>query len=130
MHEHHPRPGSAWEEILDQACRRSRPDSGSPISIRRSLSVLSEGEREDLDLHLSRTLNEEESEAMADCLVQLEDLLSDRPMALELLDHVRQDIARTALRCIEQSYRFGKRRGQKEALDLMVPYVNEVAPSS
>jgi hypothetical protein len=53
-------------------------------------------------------------------------MLDDRPLALELLEHVRHDLARTALRCIEESYRFGKRRGQKEALDLLVPYAHEL----
>ena len=69
------------------------------------------------------------AEAMADCLAQLEELLADRPHALELLEHVRQDVARTALRCIEQSYLFGKRRGHKDALDLLLPYINHLSPA-
>jgi hypothetical protein len=121
--------GAAWDDLLDQACRKSGPDSGSPFSARRALSSLPDGEREDLDLHLSRSLKEDESEAMTDCLIQLEDLLKDQPHALELLDHVRQDVARTALRCIEQSYLFGKRRGQREALDMLIPYVHEMSTS-
>ena len=127
MPEHRPRPGAGWEDLLDQACRRSRPEAGSPHSVRRSLSHLPDAEREELDLFLSGALNEDESEAMADCLDRLEEMLEDRPDALELLEHVRQDVARTALRCIEESYRFGKRRGQREALDLLVPYIQERA---
>ena len=129
MSERHPSSGTDWENLLSEACRRSRPESGSLHSVRRSLSGLPEGEREELDLHLSSTLNDEESEAMADCLSRLEELLDDRPRALELLEHVRQDVARTALRCIEQSYRFGKRKGQKEALDLLIPYLRDNAPA-
>jgi hypothetical protein len=129
MSESHPRPGTGWEDLLDEACRRASPESGSPHSIRRSLSILSETEREELDHHLSATLKEDESEAMADCLLQLEDVLADHPHALELLEHVRQDIARTALRCIEHSYRFGKRRGQREALDMLIPYIRDLSPS-
>ena len=120
-----PRPGDRWEDLLDQACRHSRNGSDPVPASRRSLSVLPDHEREELDLHLSSTIHEEDSEAMAECLAQLEDMLQDRPQALELLEHVRQDVARTALRCIEQSYRFGKRKGHKEALDMMLPYLHE-----
>ena len=123
------RPEPNWEDWLDEATRSARPEAGNPFSVRRSLSVLPEAERDALDSHLSGTLNEDESEAIADCLVQLEDLLRDRPRALELLEHIRHDVARTALRCIEESYRFGKRRGQKEALDMILPYARDLAAS-
>lgn len=129
MAERRPQPGDGWEDILNQACRQMPLDGGAH-SNRRALSVLSDAERDELDAHLSGSLNADESEAMNDCLTRLEDLIEDRPQALELLEHVRQDIARTALRCIEQSYRFGKRRGHREALDLLLPYVHEVATSS
>ncbi|MBW3622548.1 MAG: hypothetical protein KY468_03965 [Armatimonadetes bacterium] len=130
MSDPRPRPGDSWGELIDQACRRTQADAELPHLTRRSLSVLPDAEREELDLYLSTTIPEEESEAMAECLGHLEDLLSDRPQALELLEHVRQDVARTALRCIEQSYRFGKRKGQKEALDLMIPYIQETSPAA
>ena len=119
------RPGDSWEELLDQACRRSQNGSDSAPMTRRSLSVLPDHEREELDLHLTTTIHEDESEAMAECLHRLEEMLQDRPQALELLEHVRQDVARTALRCIEQSYRYGKRKGHKEALDMMLPYLQD-----
>jgi hypothetical protein len=121
--------GAGWDDLLDQACRRSGSESGSPFSMRRSLSALPDGEREELDLYLSRTLKEDESEAMADCLAQLEETLSDRPQALELLEHIRQDVARTALRCIEQGYLYGKRRGQRDALDMLLPYIRDLSPA-
>lgn len=131
MSDNYSRSGDSWEELLDQACRRTQsgsdPSIESPSLTRRSISILPDHEREELDLHLSDTIPGEESEAMADCLAQLEDLLLDRPQALELLEHVRQDVARTALRCIEQSYRFGKRKGHKEALDMMIPYIHETS---
>lgn len=130
MPDHRPRPGDGWEELLDQACRRSQSGTELPHVTRRSLSILPDAEREELDLHLSDTIPGEESEAMAECLAQLEDLLSDRPQALELLEHVRQDVACTALRCIEQSYRYGKRKGHKEALDMLLPYFQETGATS
>jgi transposase len=130
MPERHPQPGDGWEDLLNQACNPAYNEANSVHSARRALSILSESEREELDLHLSRNLSEEESEVMHDCLAQLEDLIQDRPKALELLEHVRQDIARTALRCIEQSYRYGKRRGQREALDMLLPYIQETSPAA
>ena len=129
MPDQQPRSNDSWEDLLDQACRRSKNGAESPPITRRSLSILPDHEREELDLYLSTKINEEESEAMAECLSQLESLVQDRPQALELLEHVRQDVARTALRCIEQSYHYGKRKGHKEALDLLLPYLQETSPS-
>ena len=108
---------------------RQMPPARQPTDFLNVDSLLSDTERDELDQYLSATLKEDESEAMADCLLQLEDLLGDHPHALELLEHVRQDIARTALRCIEHSYRFGKRRGQREALEMRVPYIRVIAPA-
>jgi transposase len=129
MPDQQPRSNDSWEDLLDQACRRSKNGPEHPPITRRSLSILPDHEREELDLYLSTKINEEESEAMAECLSQLESLVQDRPQALELLEHVRQDVARTALRCIEQSYHYGKRKGHKEALDLLLPYLQETSPS-
>ena len=130
MSERRPRPGDGWEDILDQACRRSRSEEGNFFSARRSLSILPDNEREELDFFLSNSIKEEESEAMHDCLERLEEMLIDQPQALELLEHLRQDVARTSLRCIEQSYRFGKRKGQREALDMLLPYIHDTTVAS
>ncbi len=114
------------QEILDRSYQDLYDFQQSEgTAQRRGLSILPDGEREELDLYLSHAVSEEESEEVAATLNELESLIGDSPRALELLAGLREDLARTALRFMEMAYRFGKRRGSREALDLLLPYIQD-----
>lgn len=115
-----------FEDILETTYNRVyQLKTVGDFAKRKALSVLPDVEREELDLFLSSAISEEETEQMVEYLRELEELLADNPRARELLDHLREDVARTAIRCIELSYRYGKRRGHRECLDLLIPYISE-----
>ncbi|HEY3282599.1 MAG TPA: hypothetical protein VGN26_10025, partial [Armatimonadota bacterium] len=92
---------------------------------RRGASLLPDGEREELDLFLSHSLTDDDPEEMGTTLNELESILGEDERGLELLKDLREEVARTAFRCIELAYRFGKRRGGREALDLLLPYIQD-----
>jgi|GEM_PF-3118107 hypothetical protein len=116
---------SRLQEILDRGIQRAYGvDAGTAIAQRRAISALPEWERDELDAHLAASLADDDSDDSA-LLAELEEILGDDPRALTLLQQLRTNVARTALRCVELSYLYGKRRGAREALDLLLPYIAE-----
>lgn len=113
------------QQILDDSFDRLYRFEASPgAQKRRAFSLLPDREREDLDLFLSEALSDDDdADEMNSALEELQDQLGDFPRAQKLLDSLREDAARTAMRCMELAYRYGKRKGRTEALDLLIPYV-------